>query len=364
VAPSKRIGAPLSSPNPKQPKPATVARVPAKPARAAAAEPVSAQKATTSGSGLGKRAPKSQRELVDVTTYLQMDGKDVLDKKMECIEQKFKDEVFESTNISEEHFAAVQKKLKPLCQELRSLHGNAISVQWKIKKRSNPPEEALASMQTFRDLVNSIWSLCLAFNKMDPDAMRLKPVLDALRDAEWDVPKQFQVRCYLVRGADFCHMGAFQEFVDLIDVRNSVNLVWMETSERVNMNMHMVEHGTLKLLSAAAQAEDTMAGIMKVVVALRLLLTLQASQVCPLTADFMKGLPWLITALDCEKTTSDADQQQAWQHLQAPDGVDPFAFFTGSGTFGAIKDIIAEVIKAKQKKASKNNPHGPRSADQ
>jgi hypothetical protein len=119
----------------------------------------------------------------DAGKYLSVAGKDPLDQSLHGALAQLGAEIFD--NSSERDPKVVQQMLKKVCDCLRKLHGDCISLQWKLKKRASPPLAALDDMQKFRDEVANIWTACLNFmNKTDCDldTNKINSTLDSLKD--------------------------------------------------------------------------------------------------------------------------------------------------------------------------------------
>ena len=106
---------------------------------------------------------------MDAERYLRNEGKDALDQKFSnCMEMLLQDP-FASDKLDADHLVELNAKLKPLTTSLRSLQTNYIGLQWKIKKRQNPPADALELMQECRNKVGDAWHLCSLFLSKEKD---------------------------------------------------------------------------------------------------------------------------------------------------------------------------------------------------
>lgn len=99
--------------------------------------------------GGGKKAKsesKASSPDLDPKRYLSNEGKDKLDQAFLSIQDMLQKNEFAQIAVSPAKQQALQKPLKQLCSELTSVHKSVIDLYWKIKKRLNPPQEALAVM--------------------------------------------------------------------------------------------------------------------------------------------------------------------------------------------------------------------------
>ena len=103
----------------------------------------------------------------------------------------------EEFSVRQPDRAVLAKSLKEACDVWRKMHTSCTALQWKVKKRRNPPQSAVDIMQGRRELVQEIWTLCLAVTPPPEciDVGKAFKTIDTLREkhADWfSIPLAFQ----------------------------------------------------------------------------------------------------------------------------------------------------------------------------
>ena len=151
-------------------------------------EPASLDVSESASRAKRGRVPKGQEisdgQGDDTDKYLSVAGKGVLDQSLEVAVAQLGAEIFDNSSTHDPK--EVQQSLKKVCDGLRKLHGDCINLQWKLKKRTSPPQDALDEMQKFREEVANIWTVILNFTgktDSDLDTNKINNTLDNLKDS-------------------------------------------------------------------------------------------------------------------------------------------------------------------------------------
>ena len=154
-------------------------------------------------------------------------------------------DVIKATDVSECHLKKLRTALAPVCASLRKVHTRTINLQWKIKKRTRPPQEALDKCQDLRDLIDAIWKAAFAVCATPIDGLKLHMMLSDLETKmSWPAPLQFAAWAYKRSAEEHMVGGNAKEFAELIDCSCSASPIAPEL--RANINMQVIEFGVLK----------------------------------------------------------------------------------------------------------------------
>ena len=69
--------------------------------------------------------------------------------------------------------------MKTESDHFRKLHTAAISLQWKVKKRKNPPQAVLDAVNSIRLDINRVWTVTLSCSKLE-DNVEVNKTLGAM----------------------------------------------------------------------------------------------------------------------------------------------------------------------------------------
>lgn len=184
-------------------KPAAPLRRSAQPSRETpkSKPPVALLPSPNHGEGKAKRGRKRAgqadddcAENVEAERYLAAAGKTEVDEKIAQGLDMLRQDGFATVAVKYKDFQAL---LKAVCDHFRNLNTKCVGLQWKIKKRTNPPESAVEAMQKLREEVGLLWSFCLAFmtSEEEADAAKMISVMDSVKSdlqGRFDIPLCFQ----------------------------------------------------------------------------------------------------------------------------------------------------------------------------
>lgn len=150
-----------------------------------------------------KPSPASRRRpdpegVVDAERYLRNEGKEKLDSKWNEVIGTLAGKPFTSDALDHQHLTDFAKELKTLVATLRSLHTSVIGLQWKIKKRASPPQEAVDIMQEMRDKVNELWQLSQLYlvKEKDFDVDKANKYIQSLAERGQPKVSRFSASCW------------------------------------------------------------------------------------------------------------------------------------------------------------------------
>jgi hypothetical protein len=148
--------------------------------------------------GSSKRGRKScdDPDDVDIDLYLNGEGYGELQKTLHATMKHIGDDkdLASTIDFSLAQHKACAKVLKPYCDELKKLHADIISVQWRIKKRKNYPPKAIDTLNVFRDLAQAAWLLMLQM-ALDPkfhDMEKINNYVKTMIGAQCQWPLRFK----------------------------------------------------------------------------------------------------------------------------------------------------------------------------
>ena len=130
----------------------------------------------------------------DPERYLLDAGKaEKIDLPFQNVQQKMLADcfIYGSTACSKD---LVLSELLNLTNQLRKLHTDLIAFIWKIKKRNNPPGEAVTTLNDLRDNVRSLWDFFLAFKTNDQiDVKKVHTLREVIQQGDVPIPSFFEV---------------------------------------------------------------------------------------------------------------------------------------------------------------------------